>query len=860
MKRICTGLLAHVDAGKTTLSEALLYRAGCLKKLGRVDHKDAFLDTNAMERERGITIFSKQAVLGLPDAQITLLDTPGHVDFSGEMERTLSVLDYAVLVVSGTDGVQSHTETVWKLLRRYGVPVFVFVNKMDLAGADRQAVLDQLARLEEGFVPFDGSLESDAFAEALAMQSEEAMEAYLENGEVPQQLITTMVARRQVFPCLFGSALKLQGVDELLAALQEYTRQPKEAEEFAARVFKISRDEQGSRLTWLKVTGGHLRVKALLTGEDPDGQPWQEKADQLRVYSGAKFQSVEQAPAGTVCAVTGLTRTWAGQGLGEETAGQAPVLQPVQSCRLLLPEGCDAHAVLPRLTQLQEEDPQLRIVWNERLGEIHLQMMGEVQLDVLKRLIWERFGLAVGFGPGSIVYKETIAGPVEGVGHFEPLRHYAEVHLLLEPLPRGAGLQFDSICSEDVLDRNWQRLILTHLEEKEHLGVLTGSPITDMKITLTAGRAHLKHTEGGDFRQATYRAVRQGLMQADSILLEPWYEFRLEVPAEQVGRAMADVQRMGGSFDPPELLGDTSVLTGSVPVAEMRGYAMELAGYTRGKGKLACTLAGYRPCHDAPAVIEQVGYDPERDTENPADSVFCAHGAGYNVKWDEVPAHAHVESGVRLNEPEEEEVPAARQPRRQAAPVSSLEEDKQLAAIFERTYGPSKGRELFRPAPVKPAEYHFEPSGPEYLLVDGYNLIFAWDELKKLAADNLEGARQALADLLCNYRGFHDCQVILVFDAYKVPHGTGEVSRYHNIYIVYTREAETADMYIEKTTYQLAKQRRVRVVTSDGAEQLIILGHGALRVSARSFREEVERTNGEIRRILEENRLKNARR
>lgn len=860
MKRICTGLLAHVDAGKTTLSEALLYRAGCLKKLGRVDHKDAFLDTNAMERERGITIFSKQAVLGLPDAQITLLDTPGHVDFSGEMERTLSVLDYAALVVSGTDGVQSHTETVWKLLRRYGVPVFVFVNKMDLAGADRQAVLDQLARLEEGFVPFDGSLEPDAFAEALAMQSEEAMDAYLENGEVPRELITVMVARRQVFPCLFGSALKLQGVDELLAALQEYTRQPKEAEEFAARVFKISRDEQGSRLTWLKVTGGNLRVKALLTGEDPDGQPWQEKADQLRVYSGAKFQAVEQAPAGTVCAVTGLTRTWAGQGLGEETAGQVPVLQPVQSCRLLLPEGCDAHAVLPRLTQLQEEDPQLRIVWNERLGEIHLQMMGEVQLDVLKRLIWERFGLAVGFGPGSIVYKETIAGPVEGVGHFEPLRHYAEVHLLLEPLPRGAGLQLDSICSEDVLDRNWQRLILTHLEEKEHLGVLTGSPITDMKITLTAGRAHLKHTEGGDFRQATYRAVRQGLMQADSILLEPWYEFRLEVPAEQVGRAMADVQRMGGSFDSPELLGDTSVLTGSVPVAEMRGYAMELAGYTRGKGKLACTLAGYRPCHDAPAVIEQVGYDPERDTENPADSVFCAHGAGYNVKWDEVPAHAHVESGVRLNEPEEEETPTARQPRRQAAPVSSLEEDKQLAAIFERTYGPSKGRELFRPAPVKPAEYHFEPSGPEYLLVDGYNLIFAWDELKKLAADNLEGARQALADLLCNYRGFHDCQVILVFDAYKVPHGTGEVSRYQNIYIVYTREAETADMYIEKTTYQLAKQRRVRVVTSDGAEQLIILGHGALRVSARSFREEVERTNGEIRRILEENRLKNARR
>ena len=859
-KRICAGLLAHVDAGKTTLSEALLYRAGCLKKLGRVDHKDAFLDTNAMERERGITIFSKQAVLSLPDVQITLLDTPGHVDFSGEMERTLSVLDYAVLVVSGTDGVQSHTETVWKLLRRYGVPVFVFVNKMDLAGADRQAVLEQLSRLEEGFVPFDESLTQDAFAEMLAMQSEEAMNAYLETGTVPESMITTMVARRQVFPCLFGSALKLQGVDELLLALQNYTRQPKAAEEFAARVFKIARDEQGNRLTYLKVTGGNLRVKALLTGQDPDGQIWQEKADQLRVYSGAKYQTMDQAPAGTVCAVTGLTRTWAGQGLGEETAGQAPVLQPVQSCQLLLPEGCDAHAVLPKLTQLQEEDPQLRIVWNERLGEIHLQMMGEVQLDVLKRMIWERFGLAVGFGPGSIMYKETIAGPVEGVGHFEPLRHYAEVHLLLEPLPRGAGLQFDSICSEDVLDKNWQRLVLTHLEEKEHLGVLTGSPITDMKITLTAGKAHLKHTEGGDFRQATYRAVRQGLMQADSILLEPWYEFRLEVPAEQVGRAMADVQRMGGNFQPPQLMGETSVLSGNVPVAEMRGYAMELAGYTRGKGRLTCTLAGYQPCHNATAVIEKMEYDPERDTENTPDSVFCAHGAGYTVKWDEVPDHAHVESGICLDQPAQQEEQTVRQPRRQSAPASSLEEDAQLAAIFERTYGPSKGRELFRPAPVKQEEYRYQPSGPEYLLVDGYNVIFAWEELKKLAADNLEGARQALADLLCNYRGFHDCQVILVFDAYKVPHGAGEVSRYHNIYIVYTKEAETADMYIEKTTYQLAKQRRVRVVTSDGAEQLIILGHGALRISARSFREEVERTNGEIRRILEDNRLKNARR
>ena len=851
-KKIVLGILAHVDAGKTTLSEGMLYLSGSLRKLGRVDHGNAFLDTFELERERGITIFSKQVVFQAGDIEITLLDTPGHVDFSAEMERTLPVLDYALLLISGSDGIQGHTETLWRLLDRYKIPTFLFINKMDQEGTDRDSLMKQInARFGGECIDFGQEGAQQDFYEQVALCDEKTLEHYLADGHLETKAIARLIEERKVFPCYFGSALKLSGVEELLEGLATFTTAKKYPDEFGAKVYKIARDSQGSRLTYLKITGGRLKVKDVI-GES--------KVDQIRIYSGNKHELAQEAEAGMVCAVTGLDTTYPGQGLGIEKASDMPVLEPVLTYRIVLPEDADVQASLRNFKLLEEEEPQLHIVWNERLGEIHAKLMGEVQIDVLKRLIWDRFGMAVQFDTGSIVYKETIGYPVEGVGHFEPLRHYAEVHLLLEPLEEGSGLVFASEVSVDQLDGNWQRLILTHLEEKEHLGVLTGSPITDMKITLTAGRAHLKHTEGGDFRQATYRAVRQGLMQADSILLEPWYEFRLEVPAEQVGRAMADVQRMGGSFDPPELLGDTSVLTGSVPVAEMRGYAMELAGYTRGKGKLACTLAGYRPCHDAPAVIEQVGYDPERDTENPADSVFCAHGAGYNVKWDEVPAHAHVESGVRLNEPEEEETPAARQPRRQAAPVSSLEEDKQLAAIFERTYGPSKGRELFRSAPVKPAEYHFEPSGPEYLLVDGYNLIFAWDELKKLAADNLEGARQALADLLCNYRGFHDCQVILVFDAYKVPHGTGEVSRYHNIYIVYTREAETADMYIEKTTYQMAKQRRVRVVTSDGAEQLIILGHGALRVSARSFREEVERTNGEIRRILEENRLKNTRR
>ena len=851
-KRICVGLLAHVDAGKTTLSEGLLYCGGCIRKLGRVDHRDAFLDTDALEKERGITIFSKQALLDLPDASLTLLDTPGHVDFSGEMERTLQVLDYAVLVISGTDGLQSHTRTVWKLLEEYGLPVFLFVNKMDLPGADRQTLLQELrAQLGEQVVDFTAP--ADQLWEEAAMQEEQAMEEYLSAGSLQPATVARLVADRKVFPCYFGAALRLEGVEQLLEGLRLYTRMPPGPAEFAARVYKISRDPQGVRLTWLKVTGGVLRVKALLEGQT-QGETWQEKADQIRMYSGARFTPAEQAAAGSVCAVTGLSKTWAGQGLGCQSAAAAPLLQPVLSCQLLLPPEADVHTTLMKLSQLEEEDPQLHIVWNEPLQQIQLQMMGQVQLDVLKRLIWERFGLSVGFGPGRILYKETITDTVEGIGHFEPLRHYAEVHLLLEPGTPGSGLQFASDCPEDQLDKNWQRLVMTHLAEKEHLGVLTGSPITDMRITLVAGRAHLKHTEGGDFRQATYRAVRQGLMQAKSLLLEPWYEVRIQLPAAQVGRAISDLQRMGGEFDPPETVGDTAVLQGFAPAAGLQEYPLELAGYTRGQGQIICSPAGYRPCHNADEVIAARGYEPLRDTENPTDSVFCSHGAGYSVPWDEVPAKAHVDSGLRLRTAADVVPEAPSRPVRQ--PMSAAD-DAELAAIFERTYGPVRRRELFRTQPDKPAEYHYEEQGPEYLLVDGYNIIFAWDELKELARTSLEAARQALADLLCNYQGFRKCAVILVFDAYKVRHGAGDVSRYHNIHVVYTREAETADMYIEKVTYQLAGKRRVRVATSDGAEQLIILGHGAMRVSAKTFHREVELANMEIRAIIEQNTRKN---
>ena len=853
MDKLVIGILAHVDAGKTTLSEGLLYTCGRLKKLGRVDHKDAFLDTDPMERERGITIFSKQAVLPLEGAEITLLDTPGHADFSAEMERTLQVLDCAILVISGTDGVQGHTHTLWKLLERYGVPTFLFINKMDLAGADRDALLSELkSRLDEGCVDFAAPAEQ--IQEQAAVCDEDALERYLEDGALDDGALTALIAKRKLFPCWFGSALKLEGVAEFLQGLEHYAPRPRYGPDFAARVFKISRDNQGARLTWMKITGGSLKVKALLSGPG-----WEEKADQLRIYSGAKFQAVDEAAAGTVCAVTGLSATAAGEGLGAEAEALPPALEPVLTYQVVLPAGQDPHTALQKLRQLEEEDPQLHLVWNERLGELHVQLMGEVQLEILQRLIAERFGMEVSFGQGGIVYRETIAGAVEGVGHYEPLRHYAEVHLLMEPLPRGSGLVLTSACPQDMLDINWQRLVLTHLAERSHPGVLTGSPITDMKLTLVAGRAHQKHTEGGDFRQATYRAVRQGLMEAESILLEPWYNFRLEVSAEQVGRALSDLQRMHGRVEPPETAGDMAVLTGSAPVEQLRDYGREVAAYTRGRGRLSCTSGGYAPCHNQEEVVAAMGYDPERDVENPPGSVFCAHGAGYNVKWDEVKAHAHVDSGLRLGEepPEEESAPVRPRPQSYAG---SLEQDKELQAIFERTYGKVE-RNAFRPQP-KPArtslddrKYNVKAQdrGPEYLLVDGYNIVFAWDELKEVARENLDAARQMLMDILSNYQGFKKNVVILVFDAYKVPRSVQDVTRYHNIYVVYTKEAETADAYIERATYEIGRHHRVRVATSDGAEQLIILGHGALRLSASTFKAEVEQVTGQIAAILRAN-------
>ena len=851
-KQIVLGILAHVDSGKTTLSEAMLYRAGVTRRLGRVDHKDAFLDTDALEKARGITIFSKQALLTVGDTDITLLDTPGHVDFSTETERTLQVLDYAVLVVSGTDGVQSHTETLWRLLRRYHVPTFVFVNKMDLPGMERQELLAQLnRRLGEGFVDF-GAEQADR-DEALALCDENLMDRMLDAGQLQDADLIPAIARRHVFPCWFGAALKLEGVDALLDGLDRYTRPAPALEAFGAKVFKVSQDEQGARLTWLRVTGGELKVKAQLTGE-ADGEPWAEKANQLRLYSGAKYTLTEAIGPGQVCAVTGLTKARPGEGLGAERDSDLPVLEPVLSYQVLLPEGADVHAALGKLHRLEEEEPQLHVVWNETLSEIHVQLMGEIQLEVLRSLLAERFGLEVEFGPGGILYKETITEPMEGVGHYEPLRHYAEVHLKLEPLPRGSGMQFAADCREEVLDKNWQRLVLTHLEEKQHLGVLTGSPLTDVKITLIAGRAHLKHTEGGDFRQATYRAVRQGLMLAKSQLLEPWYAFRLEVPAENIGRAMSDIQRMEGTFDPPESGEETAVLTGFAPVSTMRSYPMEVVSYTRGRGHLSLTLDGYRPCHNAQEVIVAVGYEPEHDLDNPADSVFCAHGAGFVVPWDQVRSHMHVDSGWgKSTRPEQE---AAVPQRRAMAYRATLEEDAELLKIFERTYGPIKRDPL---AAFRPVQKRERPDfaaeqweiAPEYLLVDGYNIIFAWDELNALSKESLDAARHKLMDILCNYQGFQKCVLILVFDAYRVPGSPGSIEQYHNIHVVYTKEAETADMFIERVTHEIGRNRRVRVATSDGMEQIIILGHGALRVSARMFHEEVQNVEKQIRALVQ---------
>ena len=851
MKNCCIGVLAHVDAGKTTLSEALLYRAGAIRRLGRVDHQDAFLDTDTMERQRGITIFSKQAVLELSSVRVTLLDTPGHVDFSAEMERTLQVLDCAVLVISGTDGVQGHTRTLWELLERYHVPTFLFINKMDLAGTDRDALLAHLKeKLDGGCVDFG---DSETLAEEAAVLDEAVLERYLETGEVSNAALSALIAERKLFPCYFGSALRVEGVDALLSGVERYAPRPVYPADFGAKVFKITRDSQGARLTHLKLTGGTLRVKDVLTGREGDTL-WQEKADQLRLYSGAKFQSLDEAEAGAVVAVTGLSHTFPGQGLGAEPDWAGAVLQPVLTYRVELSDGTDPHTALQKLRQLEEEDPQLHLVWSG--GDIHIQLMGEVQMEILQRLIRERLGMEVSFGAGTVCYRETIANAVEGIGHFEPLRHYAEVHLLLEPGEPGSGVTVTSVCPTDELNLNWQRLILTHLLEKEHCGVLTGAPVTDIKLTLLTGRAHEKHTEGGDFRQATYRAVRQGLMQAENVLLEPWYRFRLELPAEQVGRAMTDLQRMNGEVEPPETIGEDAVLTGRAPVAGLRDYGREVAVYTRGRGRLSCTPAGYFPCAEADSVIAAIGYDPERDTENPADSVFCSHGAGVIVPWFEVCDHAQVESGWQPKSAAPEPETSGPKQRTVSAYAGTIEQDRELQAIFERTYGTVKRWEFIPPkAPRRPIADTSEEkrrelkrafSGEEYLLVDGYNIIFAWDELKKIAAENLDAARKQLCELLCNYQGYRKCRVILVFDAYKVKGGLGSVEKYHNITIVYTREAETADAYIERATYEIGRQHRVRVATSDGPEQVIILGHGALRLSASAFHEEMAEVQKQI--------------
>ena len=850
MKRLVVGLLAHVDSGKTTLAEGLLYRAGVLRKLGRVDHRDAFLDTDSQERARGITIFAKQAVLTLPAAdgtdetELTLLDTPGHVDFSAEAERALQVLDYAVLVVSGTDGVQAHTETLWKLLARYRVPTFVFVNKMDLPGADAAVRLRELrGRFGDGCVDFSAAPDP----EALALCSEPLMNEVLETGAAAAETIQTAIARRQVFPVFFGAALRLDGLDGLLRGLQTLTRTPPRWPEFGARVFKISEDA-GTRLTWLKVTGGVLHVKDVLPGG--------EKADALRLYNGGKFRLVSEALPGMVVAAAGPVSTRPGQGLGAESDAETPLLEPVLNYRV----DCDAdpHTLLKALQTLEGEDPQLHVNWRDDLGEVHVQLMGEVQLEILQTILQERFGLTVAFSEGGILYKETLTRAVEGIGHYEPLRHYAEVHLLLEPGARGSGVQLAADCPPDTLAENWQRLILTHLAERTHPGVLIGAPLTDVKITLAAGRAHQKHTEGGDFRQATYRAVRQGLRMAEAKdgvqLLEPWYDFTLELPADALGRAMADVQRMCGSFEAPETSGGTVRLTGRLPVATARGYAREVAAYTHGLGRWAVLPAGYDACHNADEIVSAAGYDPDADVENPADSVFCAHGAGFVVPWEQVRSHMHVDSGWGKTAKTEEAVQA--RPRRMAAYRATLEEDAELLKIFEQTYGPIKRDPL---AAFRPTQKRERPDfnaeqweiQPEYLLVDGYNIIFAWDELNALSKESLEAARHRLMDILCNYQGFKKCVLILVFDAYRVPGSPGSIEQYHNIHVVYTREAETADMFIERVTHEIGKGRRVRVATSDGMEQVIILGHGALRVSARMFHEEVQEAEKEIRRYLQ---------
>lgn len=936
-KHISLGVLAHVDAGKTTLSEGLLFKCGRIRKIGRVDHKDAYLDTYELERERGITIFSKQAVFSMGDMEVTLLDTPGHVDFSAEMERTLQVLDYAILVINGADGVQGHTQTLWRLLNQYQIPTFLFVNKMDQDGTNWESLLEELKKkLSENCVDFRGELDccgaeedsdikgtvdkagevhgTDEFLENIAVCEEVLMEQFLDTGIIVKKDVARLILERKLFPCFFGSALKMEGVDAFIRGMETYMAAPVYPSEFGAKVFKIARDDQGNRLTYMKITGGSLKVKETLTNAGrkgiPDEEIWEEKVDQIRIYSGAKFEMLKEAEAGTVCAVTGFTETYPGEGLGVERESVMPVLEPVLNYQIILPEGYDAHKMLKSLKELEEEEPQLHIMWDEQLGEIHAMLMGEVQIEILKHLIWERFHVAVEFGTGNIVYKETIAAPVEGVGHFEPLRHYAEVHLLLEPGERGSGLQFFTAASEDQLDRNWQRLILTHLEEKEHLGVLTGSPITDMQITLLTGRAHQKHTEGGDFRQATYRAVRQGLKKAKTVLLEPYYSFRLELPAENVGRAMTDIQRMQGSFQGPETEGELAVITGSAPVAKMRDYQSQVISYTRGKGHLSCTLKGYEPCQDQEQIAQEIGYDSERDLDNPTGSVFCAHGAGFVVPWYEVEEYMHLD-GAEIQDwddayEESGDSSTGASGRgysgqgkdtystsygtennsrgKYTSMYGSYEEEKELKAIFEKTFGPVKSkkynsnsrsfgnlesgssfsgnsgkRSQSSELPGKTSQGAWRNSNPaihrdDYLLVDGCNIIFAWEDLRDLAQADFHAAQTRLMDILSDYQGIKGCILILVFDAYRVEGHPEETFQYHNIHVVYTREAETADQYIERTVHKIGRKHNVTVATSDGLEQIIIMGQGAARISARGFKEEIASAKQQMREEWQERR------
>ena len=865
MKRLSVGILAHVDAGKTTLSESMLYKSGNLKKLGRVDNKDAFLDTEELERARGITIFSKQAVMKVQDTIITLLDTPGHVDFSAEMERTLWVMDYAILVISGADGVQGHTMTLWRLLERYHIPVFIFINKMDQPGIEKKAIFSDVQKhLNDACVDFSDGM-TEEFAEQIAMCDESLLESYLESETLERERICKLIMQRKIFPCFFGSALKLEGIDKFIQGLLDYTIEKTYKKEFGARVFKISRDSQGNRLTYMKITGGNLKVRDTIQGINNislhnrgDGDArwnWEEKVNQIRIYSGEKFETVNEAASGMVCAVTGLTKTYPGEGLGTEKNADLPMLEPVLTYSLELPDDRDAARFLPMIKQLEEEEPDLHVLWQEETQTIQLKLMGEVQIEVLRKIINDRFGVLVNFGMGHIVYKETIRNVVEGVGHFEPLRHYAEVHLKLEPGEEGSGMQFLADCSEDVLDKNWQRLILTHLEEKEHVGVLTGSVITDICITVIAGKAHTKHTEGGDFRQATYRAVRQGLMQAENVLLEPYYEFRLVIPTEMTGRAMTDIENMSGQFEPPVIDGEQTVLTGTVPVATMQGYQVMVNSYTKGMGSLSCTLKGYGPCHNQEEIIKKTGYQVDEDVQNPSSSVFCSHGAGFIVPWNQVKDYMHVESGMQEAKNQEFEI-TGMQIQSNGLFEYSIDEE-QIEAILNRTYHANEkaSKHFYKKQQRNPVTMYKGQSQPKYkekyLIVDGYNIVHAWDDLKGLINDNLDGARMKLMDILSNYQAFTQYETIVVFDAYKVKGNLGEMFDYQNIHVVYTKEAETADSYIEKLTHNISKEYQVTVATSDGLVQLITRGQNCIVMSAKELKEDIERVNANIRDYLE---------